>query len=110
MLLNVDQLTIYGQVPAICWKRVSKVKEVMVRRDGKQAEISPYDWIYVKDGLPHIENSTSPRRACYVCFNNGKTAKAFYTGSVMDTWLSQDDTHIALNENEIVAWRYQAPA
>lgn len=86
------------------------MKEVMIKRDGKQAEISPYDWIYVKDGLPYIKDNKASKRACYVCFNDGKTARAYYTGSVMDTWQSQEDTNIALNENEIVAWRYQTPA
>ena len=86
------------------------MKEVMVDKDGKQVEITPYDWIYVRDGLPLLNGSQDSRRACYVCFTDGKTAKAYYTGHVMDTWVSQDKTNIALNENEIVAWRYQAPA
>ena len=84
--------------------------EVMIGRDGKRIEITPYDWIYVKDGLPDIPEGTTPLRACYVCFKDGKTSKAIYTGSLTETWVSQDESHITLNENEIVAWRYQARA
>ena len=89
-------------------ERLNIVKEVMIGQDGKRVEITPYDWVYVKDGLPDIPEGTTPLRACYVCFADGKTEKAIYTGSLTDTWVSQDKTHIALNENEIVAWRYQA--
>lgn len=86
------------------------MKEVMVSKGGKRVEITPYDWVYMKDGLPDIQDTAQHKRACYVCFTDGKTAKAYYTGSLTDTWVSQDDTHIALNENDIVAWRYQARA
>ena len=91
-------------------ERLKIVKEVMIGRDGKRIEITPYDWIYVKDGLPDIPEGTTPLRACYVCFKDGKTSKAIYTGSLTETWVSQDESHITLNENEIVAWRYQARA
>lgn len=91
-------------------KRLNIVKEFMIGQDGKRVEITSYDWIYVKDGLPDIPEGTTPLRACYVCFKDGKTSKAMYSGSLTETWVSQDDTHITLNENEIVAWRYQARA
>jgi len=86
------------------------MKEIMISKDGKPVEITPYDWIYVRDGLPSLKDGKNSKRACYVCFADGKTARAYYTGHVMDTWVSQDETNIALNENDIVAWRYQAPA
>lgn len=89
-------------------ERLNIVKEVMIGQDGKKVEITSYDWVYVKDGLPDIPEGTAPLRACYVSFADGNTSKAIYTGSLTDTWVSQDQTHIALNENEIVAWRYQA--
>jgi hypothetical protein len=83
--------------------------DVMVNKNGKQVAIDPYKWVYTVDGLPAQPTDPENPMSFYVRLDNGRTEKAFYKGAVLEKWLSQGNTHIVLNENDIVAWRYCRP-
>lgn len=82
---------------------------MMVKKNGKEVKIDPYKWISAKDGLPVAPTDPENPRAFYVRLDDGRTETAYYKGEMLVKWLSLDNEHIVLNENDIIAWRYQQP-
>ena len=83
--------------------------DVMVKKNGEQVEIDPYKWIYTADGLPAAPIDPDKPRAFYIRLDDGRTETAYYKGAVLEKWLLQSNSHIVLNENEIIAWRFKRP-
>jgi hypothetical protein len=83
--------------------------DVMVKKNGKQVDIEPYKWVYTSDGLPANPDDPDKPLCFYVRLDDGRTERAYYKGSVLEKWLLHGSTHIVLNENDIVAWRYTRP-
>jgi hypothetical protein len=83
--------------------------DTMVKKNGKQVKINPYKWIYTVDGLPVAPTDPDNPREFYVRLDGGRTESAYYKGAMLEKWLSQDNSHIVLNENDIIAWRYKRP-
>ena len=83
--------------------------DVMVKKNGKQVKIDPYKWVSAKDGLPAAPNDPDNPRVFYVRLDGGRPETAYYKGAMLEKWISLDNDHIVLNENDIIAWRYQRP-
>ncbi|MDX2478055.1 MAG: hypothetical protein QNL05_11900 [Gammaproteobacteria bacterium] len=83
--------------------------DMMVKKNGDCVEIDPYKWIDTTDGLPAAPVDPENPRAFYVRLDNGRTETAFYIGALLEKWLSEANTHIVLNENDIIAWRFKRP-
>lgn len=83
--------------------------DVMVKKNGKQVKIDPYKWVYAKEGLPAAPIDPDNPSEFYVRLDDGRTETAFYKGALLEKWLSLDNDHIVLNENDIIAWRYRRP-
>ncbi len=83
--------------------------DVMIKKNGQKIDINPYKWVYTEDGLPaHPEDPENPR-VFYIRLDDGRTERAYYNGTVLDKWLLLKNKHVAINENDIIAWRYQRP-
>ncbi len=80
--------------------------DVMVKKNGEQADIEPYKWIYTEDGLPVAPEDPDKPKLFYVRLDGGRTERAYYKGAILEKWLSEANTHIVINENEVIAWRY----
>ncbi len=83
--------------------------DVMVKKNGESERIEPYKWVYTVDGLPAAPKDPDKPLLFYVRLDNGRTERAYYKGAVLEKWLLETNTHIVLNENEIIAWRYLRP-
>ncbi len=83
--------------------------DVMVKKNGQQVEIDPYKWVYTEDGLPACPEDPENPKVFYIRLDSGRTVEAYYNGTVLDKWLSLSNSHIPINENDIIAWRYQRP-
>ena len=83
--------------------------DVMIKKNGQQQDIEPYKWIYTEDGLPVVPEN--PEKPClfYIRLEGGRTERAYYKGAILEKWLSETNTHIVINENEVIAWRYLRP-
>ena len=81
----------------------------MIKKNGKQVDIDPYRWVFTSDGLPPEPVDPQNPRSFYVRLDDGRTELAYYKGAVLEKWLLHGNTHIVLNENDIVAWRYKRP-
>ena len=84
--------------------------DMMIKKNGDCVEIGPYKWIYTTDGLPVAPDDRDNPRAFYVRLVNGRTETAIYKGALLEKWLSEKNTHIILNENDIIAWRFKQPS
>ena len=83
--------------------------DVMIKKNGEQADIEPYKWIYTEDGLPVAPVDSDKPKLFYVRLEGGRTERAYYKGAILEKWLSETNTHIVINENEVIAWRYLRP-
>ena len=83
--------------------------DVMIKKNGEQADIEPYKWIYTEDGLPAAPVDSNKPNLFYVRLEGGRTERAYYKGAILEKWLSETNTHIVINENEVIAWRYLRP-
>ena len=83
--------------------------DVMIKKNGKQEDIEPYKWVYTVDGLPAAPLDPDKPKLFYVRLDGGRTERAYYKGAVLEKWLSETNTHIVINENEVIAWRYLRP-
>jgi hypothetical protein len=83
--------------------------DVMIKKNGQRADIDPYKWVFTEDGLPAAPVNTEDPSLFYVRLDDGRTEKAYYKGAVLEKWLSESNTHIVINENDVVAWRYKRP-
>ena len=83
--------------------------DVMIKKNGEQADIEPYKWVYTEDGLPAAPKDPDKPKLFYVRLDGGRTERAYYKGEILEKWLSETNTHIVINENEVIAWRYLRP-
>jgi hypothetical protein len=83
--------------------------DVMVKKNGKPAKIEPYKWVYTEDGLPAAPEDPNKPSLFYVRLDDGRTERAYYKGEILEKWLSGSNTHIVINENEVIAWRFLRP-
>ncbi|GMR05725.1 MAG: hypothetical protein BMS9Abin25_0300 [Gammaproteobacteria bacterium] len=83
--------------------------DVMIKKNGQRADIEPYKWIFTEDGLPAAPVNPDKPRLFYVRLDGGRTERAYYKGAVLEKWLSESNTHIVINENDVIAWRYLRP-
>ncbi|MFW2440200.1 MAG: hypothetical protein ACN4GR_12605 [Arenicellales bacterium] len=83
--------------------------DVMIKKNGQREDIDPYKWIFTEDGLPVSPDSPDSLSLFYVRLDGGRTERAYYKGAVLEKWLSESNTHIVINENDVIAWRYLRP-